>query len=178
MTASERPVGIRVGQGFDVHPWSEDETRVLVLGGVAIPDHPGLRGHSDGDVVAHACTDALLGGAGLGDIGALFPDTDPALAGADSLVLLGRAVAAVRAAGWVAVNVDCTVVLDRPRIAPIRAEMEGNLSETIGAPVTVKGKRTEGLPSLGEGAHCWAVALLTATEPAGATIDRATGAAS
>lgn len=157
------PVGIRIGQGFDVHPWSDDGSRTLVLGGVTIPDHPALQGHSDADVVAHACTDALLGGAGLGDIGQLFPDTDPALAGADSLVLLARAVDAVHRAGWAAVNVDCTVVLDRPKIAPLRPDMERNLSRVIGAPVTIKGKRTEGLTSLAEGAHCWAVALLQAT---------------
>lgn len=157
------PPAIRIGQGFDVHPWSDDHTRTLVLGGVQIPDHPALQGHSDADVVAHACTDALLGAAGLGDIGQLFPDTDPALAGADSLDLLARAVEVVHEAGWAAVNVDCTVVLDRPKIAPLRARMEQNLSDVIGAPVTIKGKRTEGLASLGDGAHCWAVALLQAT---------------
>ncbi len=151
---------MRIGQGFDVHPWSDDPTRPLVLGGVTVPDHPGLQGHSDADVIAHACTDALLGGAGLGDIGQLFPDTDPDLAGADSLGLLARVVTVLADAGWAAVNVDCTVVLDRPRIAPIREEMERNLSGVVGAPVTIKGKRTEGLTSLGEGAHCWAVALL------------------
>lgn len=159
------PVGLRVGQGFDVHPWSEDGDRPLVLGGVTVPDHRGLQGHSDADVVAHACTDAILGGAGVGDIGQLFPDTDPSLSGADSLGLLARAVAVVAEAGWSAVNIDCTVVLDRPRIAPIREQMERNLSDVVGAPVTIKGKRTEGLASLGQGAHCWAVALLSANQP-------------
>jgi len=156
-------VGLRVGQGFDVHPWSDDDERPLVLGGVTIPGHRGLQGHSDADVIAHACTDALLGGAGAGDIGQLFPDTDPNLAGADSIGLLARAVAVVAEAGWSAVNVDCTVVLDQPKIAPLRAEMEQRLSDVVGAPVTIKGKRTEGLDSLGDGAHCWAVALLTAS---------------
>ena len=118
------PVGLRVGQGFDVHPWSDEVDRPLVLGGVTVPDHRGLEGHSDADVIAHACTDALLGGAGVGDIGQLFPDTDPGLAGADSLGLLARAVRAAAEAGWAAVNIDCTVVLDRPRIAPLREEME------------------------------------------------------
>ena len=151
---------IRVGQGFDVHPWSDDENDPLVLGGVTVPDHPGLEGHSDADVIAHACADALLGGVGLGDIGQLFPDTDPALAGADSLGLLGRAAALARDAGWEVANIDCTVVLDRPRIAPLRDEMQANLSRVVGAPVTIKGKRTEGLASLGDGARCWAVALL------------------
>ncbi len=157
------PVGLRVGQGFDVHPWSDDDDRPLVLGGVTVPGHRGLQGHSDADVIAHACTDALLGGAGAGDIGQLFPDTDPGLAGADSIGLLARAVAVVAEAGWSAINIDCTVVLDQPKIAPLRSEMEQNLSEVVGAPVTIKGKRTEGLGSLGEGAHCWAVALLTAS---------------
>lgn len=158
------PVGLRVGQGFDVHPWSDDTERQLVLGGVTIPEHRGLQGHSDADVIAHACTDALLGGAGVGDIGQLFPDTDPALAGADSLALLAKAVAVVADAGWSAVNIDCTVVLDRPKIAPLRDQMERNLTDVVGAPVTIKGKRTEGLSSLGEGAHCFAVALLAAAE--------------
>ncbi|MEM9566549.1 MAG: 2-C-methyl-D-erythritol 2,4-cyclodiphosphate synthase [Actinomycetota bacterium] len=156
---------LRIGQGFDVHPWSDDPARPLVLGGVVLPDEVGLVGHSDADVIAHACTDALLGGAGAGDIGQLFPDTDPANAGADSLALLAHAVSVVTAAGWVPLNIDCTVVLDRPKIAPIRAEMERNLSAVVGAPVTIKGKRTEGMPSLGEGPHCWAVALLANADP-------------
>ena len=152
----------RVGQGLDLHPFSDDPDRPLVLGGVAFPGERGLAGHSDADVVAHAVTDALLGAAGLGDIGQHFPDTDPALAGADSLELLRRAVADVRAAGWVPANVDCTVVLDRPKLAPVRAELEARLSEVVGAPVTVKGKRTEGIGALGraEGALCLAVALV------------------
>lgn len=160
------PVGLRVGQGFDVHPWSDDADRPLVLGGVTIADHRGLQGHSDADVIAHACTDAILGGAGVGDIGQLFPDTDPDLAGADSLGLLAKAVSVVADAGWAAVNIDCTVVLDRPRIAPLRDQMERNLSDVVGAPVTIKGKRTEGLEALGDGAHCWAVALLSASNGA------------
>ena len=152
----------RVGQGLDLHPFSDDPGRPLVLGGVTFPGERGLAGHSDADVVAHAVTDALLGAAGLGDIGQHFPDTDPTLAGADSMELLRRAVADVRAAGWVPANVDCTVVLDRPKLAPVRAELEGRLSEVVGAPVTVKGKRTEGLGALGrgDGAVCLAVALV------------------
>lgn len=156
---------VRVGQGFDVHPFSDDPDRRLVLGGVAFPGERGLAGHSDADVIAHAVTDALLGAAGLGDIGQHFPDTDPALAGADSLELLRRAVADVRAAGWAPANVDCTVVLDRPKLAPVKAELERNLSEAVGAPVTVKGKRSEGIGALGrgEGALCLAVALVVAS---------------
>jgi 2-C-methyl-D-erythritol 2,4-cyclodiphosphate synthase len=167
-------VGLRVGQGFDVHPFSDeiagersgDAGRPLVLGGVRFPGVPGLAGHSDADVVAHAVTDALLGAAGLGDIGQHFPDTDPALAGADSIGLLRRAVADVRGAGWQPQNVDCTVVLEQPKLAPRRAEMEARLSDTVGAPVTVKGKRPEGLGALGrtEGIACMAVALIARTQ--------------
>jgi 2-C-methyl-D-erythritol 2,4-cyclodiphosphate synthase len=158
---------IRVGQGFDVHPFSDDPARPLVLGGVTFPDGPGLAGHSDADVVAHAVTDALLGAAGLGDIGQHFPDTDPAWAGADSLDLLGRAVADVRAAGWEPQNVDCTVVLETPKLAPHRDAMCARLSAAVGAPVTIKGKRAEGLGALGraEGVACLAVALVTGARP-------------
>lgn len=154
---------IRVGQGFDVHPFSDDPGRPLVLGGVPFPGAPGLAGHSDADVIAHACTDALLGAAGLGDIGQHFPDTDPALAGADSVDLLRRAVADVRASGWEPQNVDCTVVLEAPKLAPHRQAISDRLSAAVGAPVTVKGKRAEGLGALGrsEGVACFAVALVT-----------------
>lgn len=154
---------VRVGQGFDVHPFSDGADRPLVLGGVTFPGERGLAGHSDADVVAHAVTDALLGAAGLGDIGQLFPDTDPSLAGADSLELLARAVTQVREAGWEPGNVDCTVVLDLPRLAPHRDAMQARLSEAVGAPVTVKGKRPEGLGALGrgEGIACFAVAVVS-----------------
>jgi 2-C-methyl-D-erythritol 2,4-cyclodiphosphate synthase len=158
---------IRVGQGFDVHPFSDDPARPLVLGGVTFPEGPGLAGHSDADVVAHAVTDALLGAVGLGDIGQHFPDTDPAWAGADSIELLCRAVADVRSAGWQPQNVDCTVVLETPKLAPHRDAMSGRLSAAVGAPVTIKGKRAEGLGALGraEGIACFAVALVTGSTP-------------
>lgn len=155
------PAAIRIGQGFDVHPWSDDPGRVLVLGGVRIDDHRGLVGHSDSDVIAHACTDAVLGAAGLGDIGQMFPDTDPNLAEADSVALLAQAVDRVRTDGWRVVNVDCTVILDRPKIAPLREQMMENLGRALDAPVSIKGKRTEGLIALSEGVQCHAVALLT-----------------
>lgn len=157
------PLTVRVGQGFDVHPFSDDPARRLVLGGVTFEGERGLAGHSDADAIAHAVTDALLGAAGLGDIGQHFPDTDPALAGADSLDLLRQAVADVRAAGWEPGNVDCTVVLEAPKLAPHRAEVERRLSAVVGAPVTVKGKRAEGLGALGrrEGIACFAVALVS-----------------
>jgi 2-C-methyl-D-erythritol 2,4-cyclodiphosphate synthase len=156
----------RVGQGFDVHPRSDDPGRPLVLGGVAFPGARGLRGHSDADVIAHAVTDALLGAAGLGDIGEHFPDSDAAFAGADSIDLLCRAVADVRAAGWSPQNVDCTVVLEQPRLAPRRQAIHERLTAAVGAPVTVKGKRAEGLGALGrsEGIACFAVALVVGAQ--------------
>jgi 2-C-methyl-D-erythritol 2,4-cyclodiphosphate synthase len=151
----------RVGMGFDVHPIADDPDRPMVLGGVTFPG-PGLVGHSDADVIAHACADALLGAAGLGDIGSHFPDTDPALAGADSIELLRTVGDELRAAGWQVANVDCSVVCDRPKIGPSRDEMQRRLSDAAGGPVTVKGKRPEGLGFLGrqEGIACWAVAMV------------------
>ena len=156
---------IRVGQGFDVHPFIADASRPLVLGGVTFPSERALKGHSDADVIAHACTDALLGAAGLGDIGELFPDTDPAWAGADSLELLAEATRRVREAGWEPGNVDASVVTDHPKLAPMREEMQNRLSAAVGAPVTVKGRRPEGLGALGrgEGVACWAVAVVTSS---------------
>ncbi len=155
-------IPFRVGQAFDIHARSDDPDRVLVLGGVGFPGEAGLAGHSDADVVAHVCIDALLGAAGLGDIGERFPDTDPDLAGADSVELLRRTAEAVRAAGWRPSNIDCSVVLDRPRLAPVKGEMERLLSDAVGAPVTVTGRRTEGIGALGrgEGIAAWAVALV------------------
>ena len=155
-------MSIRIGHGFDVHPFSDDSTRVLVLGGVTFPGETALHGHSDADVIAHACTDAILSPAGLGDIGQLFPDTDPALAGADSMVLLAEALDQLHAIGGTVVNIDVTVVAERPKLAPRKAEIEQRMSAALGAPVTVKGKRAEGLGALGraEGIACWAVALI------------------
>jgi 2-C-methyl-D-erythritol 2,4-cyclodiphosphate synthase len=153
---------VRVGQGFDVHPFTDDPGRRLVLGGVTFEGR-GLVGHSDADVVAHACAEALLGAAGLGDLGALFPDTDPQWAGADSVALLADVAARVRADGWEPGNVDCSVLTEQPKLAPARAEMQRLLSGAVGAPVTVKGRRPEGLGALGrgEGVACFAVAVLT-----------------
>lgn len=156
-------MSVRVGQGFDIHAFSDDPARPLVLGGVSFPGERGLVGHSDADVVAHACADALLGAAGLGDLGRHFPDTDPEWAGADSIALLGEVAGRVRSAGWAPGNVDCAVVCERPRLAPRRDEMEQRLSAAVGAPVTVKGNRAEGLGALGraEGIACWAVAVVS-----------------
>jgi 2-C-methyl-D-erythritol 2,4-cyclodiphosphate synthase len=159
MTAPE----FRVGQGFDIHPFIDDVDRPLVLGGVTFPSDRALRGHSDSDVVAHAATDALLGAAGLGDIGQLFPDTDDRWAGADSIALLAEATRQVRDAGWSIGNVDVSIVTDHPKIAPARAEMQARLTDAVGAPVTVKGKRPEGIGALGrgDGVAAFAVAIVT-----------------
>ncbi len=156
----------RVGMGFDIHPVSDDVDRPMVLGGIHF-DGPGLVGHSDSDVIAHACADALLGAAGMGDIGSHFPDTDPALAGADSIELLRTIGDEVRAAGWRLANIDCAVVCDRPKIAPHREAMQERLSAAAGGPVTVKGKRPEGIGALGrgDGVACWAVAMLEREDP-------------
>jgi 2-C-methyl-D-erythritol 2,4-cyclodiphosphate synthase len=153
---------LRVGQGFDVHRFGNDPARRTVLAGCSFDDVPGLEGHSDADVVAHACADALLGAAGLGDIGEHFPDTDPQWEGADSLRLLAHVRELLEAARWSIANVDCAVVCERPRLAPRRAEMEANLRAAVGAPVTVKGNRAEGLGALGraEGIACFATALI------------------
>jgi 2-C-methyl-D-erythritol 2,4-cyclodiphosphate synthase len=157
--------GIRVGHAYDVHRRSDDPARPLVLGGITFEGEPGLDGHSDADVVAHVCADALLSAAGLDDLGQQFPDTDDAYAGADSVDLLRRVTQLVRDAGWVPANVDCTVVCDRPRLAPARERMQAELSRVVGAPVTVKGRTTEGVGALGRGEAiaAWAVALVVAS---------------
>lgn len=153
---------MRVGQGFDVHAFSADDSRPLVLGGVPFDGERGLDGHSDADVVAHACIDALLSACGLGDIGEHFPDTDERWRGADSVALLVQTGLLLRERGWHPVNVDCAVVCESPKLAPRRNEMSERLTAALGAPVTVKGRRPEGLGALGrgEGIACWAVALV------------------
>ncbi|KON79660.1 2-C-methyl-D-erythritol 2,4-cyclodiphosphate synthase [Azoarcus sp. PA01] len=153
----------RIGQGFDVHALVPG--RALIVGGVHIPFERGLLGHSDADVLLHALTDALLGAAGLGDIGRLFPDTDAAHAGADSRGLLREAFAAVRAAGFGVVNVDATVICRAPRILPHAPAMVANIAADLGidpAAVNIKGKTTEklGFTGRGEGIAAQVVALL------------------
>ena len=138
-------VPFRIGQGFDVHALVPG--RPLIIGGVTIPHERGLLGHSDADVLLHALTDALLGAAGLGDIGRLFPDTDPSHAGADSRLLLREAYAAVRAAGYVAVNVDATVICRAPKILPHAPAMVANIAGARGRlsgarPITVASELT------------------------------------
>jgi 2-C-methyl-D-erythritol 2,4-cyclodiphosphate synthase len=156
----------RIGFGFDTHRFTDDAGRRLILGGVHIEDAQGLQGHSDADVIAHAVTDAILGAAGLGDMGEHFPDTEPKWKDADSLAMLREGVERARVAGFVVNNVDCTIVTEKPKIAPHRVAMQQNLSDAIGAPVSVKASRAEGLGALGrvEGAACWAVALLEETQ--------------
>lgn len=157
---------IRVGQGFDIHRFSDDPERRLVLGGCHFPDVPGLEGHSDADAIAHACADALLGAAGLGDIGTHFPDTDPRWAGADSLTLLRHVATLLAEDGWRVSNVDCAVVCEQPKLAPRRDEMQENLSAAATGPVTVKGNRAERLGAIGrgEGVVCFASALIHRVE--------------
>ncbi|MBL8458486.1 2-C-methyl-D-erythritol 2,4-cyclodiphosphate synthase [Zoogloea sp.] len=153
----------RIGQGFDVHALVPG--RPLIIGGVTIPYSKGLLGHSDADVLLHTITDAVLGAAGLGDIGRHFPDTDPRFEGADSRVLLREAAAAARAAGWVTVNVDATVIARAPRILPHVPAMVANIAADLGIEpevVNVKGKTTEklGFTGRGEGIAAQAVALM------------------
>lgn len=153
---------LRIGQGFDVHRFSQDPARPLVLGGVVVEESAGLEGHSDADVVIHCLADALLGAASLGDIGGLFPDTDETWSGASSLDLLERVLRILAENRVVAVNADCTIVCDRPRLRDHTTEMSERLSSALGAPVSVKAKRAEGMGALGrgEGIACLAVALV------------------
>ncbi|MGL6280704.1 MAG: 2-C-methyl-D-erythritol 2,4-cyclodiphosphate synthase [Gaiella sp.] len=154
---------LRIGLGVDAHAFGDGVP--LVLGGVPI-DHPrGLVGHSDGDVVAHALTDALLGAAGLADIGALFPSDDERYRAADSLVLLRGAYAEVRRAGWELVSADCIVIGQEPRVAPHRAAMRDRLASALGVEpgcVNVRATTTDGLgfTGRGEGLAAQAVALV------------------
>lgn len=153
----------RIGQGWDVHALVPG--RALIIGGVHVPHHLGLLGHSDADVLLHAITDALLGGAGLGDIGRHFPDTDPRFAGADSRALLREARARVRAAGWIPANVDCTVVAQAPRLAPYVPAMVESIAADLELPpasVNVKAKTAErlGYAGRGEGISAQAVVML------------------
>jgi 2-C-methyl-D-erythritol 2,4-cyclodiphosphate synthase len=157
---------LRVGLGVDAHAFA-DGVR-LVLGGVEIEGPRGLVGHSDGDVIAHALIDAVLGAAGLGDIGSLFPSGDPAWEGASSLDLLRRAGADVREAGWQVVNADCVLIGEEPRIAPLRGQMAERLARALGVEpglVNVRATTTDrlGFTGRGEGLAAQAVALVSAT---------------
>ena len=144
-------IPFRIGEGWDTHQLVEG--RPLILGGVTIPHTHGLLGHSDADALCHAITDALFGAAGLGDIGRHFPDTDAAFKGADSIALLAECVRRVRAAGWEPVNIDSTIVAQKPRLAPHIDAMRARLAETLGLPVdvvNVKAKTAEKMGPVGE----------------------------
>ncbi len=158
---------VRVGLGYDAHRLVSG--RKLVLGGVEIPYHLGLSGHSDADVLTHAIGDALLGAVGAGDLGSHFPDTDPAFKGISSLVLLERIMALVREKGWRPVNVDAIVVAQAPRLAPHVAQMAGRLALILGLPpesVNLKATTTEKMGFAGreEGIAAYAVVLVEKPE--------------
>jgi 2-C-methyl-D-erythritol 2,4-cyclodiphosphate synthase len=151
---------LRIGLGVDAHAFADGVP--LVLGGVRV-DHPrGLAGHSDGDVIVHALIDAVLGAAGQGDIGSLFPSDESTPAGIDSLELLRGTYGRVRADGWEVVNADCVLIGQEPRIAELRRDMESRLSQLVGAPVSVRATTTDrlGFTGRGEGLAAQAVALL------------------
>lgn len=159
---------VLVGIGYDIHRLVEG--RRLVLGGVEISHDKGLLGHSDADVVLHAITDALLGAAGLPDIGDLFPDTDPAYKDADSRKLLATAMERVREAGFTIGNVDVIVHLETPKLSPYKRRMAASIAEVLrceAKQISVKAKTNEGLGSVGctDAIACTAVALLAAAEP-------------
>jgi 2-C-methyl-D-erythritol 2,4-cyclodiphosphate synthase len=155
--------GLRVGTGFDVHPFAHG--RALVIGGVTIPHARGLAGHSDADVLSHAICDALLGAAALGDIGRHFPDRDPTFRGISSLELLRRTVALLSAAGWSPLQVDTTILAEAPRISPHEPAMREAIAAALGVPVGnvgIKATTTEGLGFVGrrEGIAAQAICLI------------------
>lgn len=154
---------LRIGHGYDVHAFAEG--RRLVIGGVDVPHDRGLLGHSDADVLAHALADAVLGACRGGDIGKLFPDTDPAYEGADSMVLLAKTMEVARGMGFELVDADCTVAAQAPKLSPYRDQMRARLAEALGVPVDnvgVKATTTERLGFVGreEGIEAWAVVLM------------------
>ncbi|MCI0587760.1 MAG: 2-C-methyl-D-erythritol 2,4-cyclodiphosphate synthase [Planctomycetes bacterium] len=160
---------LRIGTGFDLHRLAKG--RKFVLGGIEIPFEKGPVGHSDGDPLLHAVADALLGAAGLEDLGTLFPDSDPKWKGADSARLLEEAAARVRATGWMVVSVDAVVMAERPKIAPHRAAIRDRLSRLLAVPldcVNVKGKTAEALGPLGKGEAIAACAVALLASSAGA----------
>ncbi len=154
---------LRIGQGYDVHRLVEN--RKLIIGGVDIPYEKGLLGHSDADVLLHAVSDALLGAAAMGDIGCLFPDNDEKYKGADSLVLLSEVVRAISEKGYSVVNVDATVIAQKPKMKPYIEKMRSNIASACGVPVefiSVKATTEEGLgfTGSGEGISAQAVCLI------------------
>ncbi len=165
MNADEKPQ-YATGIGYDSHRFAPGGP--IILGGLSIPADVHLAGHSDADAIAHALTDAILGAAAAGDIGAMFPDTDEANRGRDSIEMLAAAASRVRAVGWSVASVDVTVVAEQPKIGPHRDMMRARLGEALGIPptrVSVKGKTNEGMGWIGrgEGLACLAVATLRRT---------------
>jgi 2-C-methyl-D-erythritol 2,4-cyclodiphosphate synthase len=159
----EQSANVRVGVGYDSHLFARG--RPLTLGGVSIPSEIGLDGHSDADAICHAVTDAVLGAAGLGDIGEMFPDSDPANKNRNSIEMLAAAVKRVQSAGYVVNQIDVCVVTESPRLAPFRDQIRANLAAALGidsTSVSVKGKSNEGMGWIGrkEGLACIAVATL------------------
>lgn len=155
---------MRIGQGYDVHPFGEED-RKLILGGIVLEGERGLEGHSDGDALTHAIIDALLGAAALGDIGSHFPSSEIRLRGADSIELLKQVVKLVKAAGYVIVNVDSTIIAQKPRMAPHVLDMKQRLAMALGVSpgqVSVKATTTDGLGAMGraEGIAVQAIALI------------------
>ncbi len=151
----------RTGIGFDVHRLIEDPDRKLVLGGIAIDSSLALVGHSDADVIAHAAIDALLGAAGLGDIGMHFPDNDEQFNGADSMEMLSYVVSMVKETGWSVSNLDCTVIAERPKLAEYRRSIQERMSVVVGSPVSIKATRMEGLGPIGQGDGVATLAVAT-----------------
>jgi 2-C-methyl-D-erythritol 2,4-cyclodiphosphate synthase len=159
---------VRVGIGYDSHPFAAG--RKLILGGVEIPNPKGLAGHSDADAVAHALTDAILGAAGLGDIGRMFPDDDPQWKGANSLNLLNQAFLKVVEAGFQFIHADVTIIVEKPKLAPHLEAMEEKLAEALlagPAHVSVKAKTNEGMGWIGRGEGIAVMAVATLAEPRG-----------
>lgn len=152
----------RVGIGYDIHRLVDG--RKLILGGIEIPFHRGLLGHSDGDSLSHAITDALLGAAGLGDIGTIFSDTDPRWAGADSMIFLSYVCRLISERGFHIVNIDATIMAERPKMRPYVQSMQSKLAETLGidpARLNLKAKTNEGLDAIGRGEAIGAQAIAT-----------------
>lgn len=158
-------MNIRIGEGWDVHALVPG--RKLILGGIEIPHHLGLMGHSDADVLLHAITDAVLGAAGQGDIGRHFPDTDPQFKGADSSVLLAEAMRRVRVQGYELINLDCTIIAQAPKLAPYMAQICISVAKALGvnvSQVNVKAKTAEKLGPVGMGQSIEARAMVLLTK--------------
>ncbi|MDA8081757.1 MAG: 2-C-methyl-D-erythritol 2,4-cyclodiphosphate synthase [Actinomycetota bacterium] len=159
------PPKLRIGNGFDIHPVSNDPSRPLILGGVEVSSGFGLLGHSDADVVCHAVSDAVLGAVGLGGIGDHFPDDDPSLEGANSLMLLSRCVQMAAEKGWYLINADVTVIAQQPHLSGFLVEISSSVSLTVSAPVSVKAKSPERIGSLGDNLGMVALASALLWQP-------------